>query len=128
MPLENIGLTVSTIGSIVGISLIIVGGLFYLLENKNRVMIAKAAKTLGIGLFVITLSIPFSIPNHLLAESTSDDILGIIILSIFLGFPLILIGLASYFALNAKAHEILNHTTAQEKIIYFSPIQKKKVL
>ncbi|WP_099363258.1 hypothetical protein [Fredinandcohnia onubensis] len=128
MPLENIGLTVSTIGCILGISLIIFGGLFYLLENKNRVMIAKASKTLGIGIFMVTLSIPFSIPNHLLAESTSDDILGIIILSIFLGFPLIFIGLASYIALNAKAHEILNLTSAQEKIIYFSPMQKKKVL
>ena len=116
MPLENIGLTVSAIGCILGILLIIFGVFFFLIENKNRVMIAKAARTIGVGVLMITVSIPFSIPNHLLAESTSDgtSISGVIILSVFLGSPLISMGLASYISLNEKASQILNPTTAQE--------------
>jgi hypothetical protein len=130
MPLENIGLTVSAIGCILGILLIIFGVFFFLIKNKNRVMIAKAARTLGIGVLTITVSIPFAIPNHLLAESTSDgtSISGVIILSVFLGSPLIFMGLASYIGLNEKARQILHSTTAQEKLRYYSPIQKNKVL
>ncbi|RDW19695.1 hypothetical protein [Oceanobacillus chungangensis] len=130
MPLENIGLTVSAIGCILGILLIIFGVSFFLIENNNKVMLAKAARTIGIGVLTITASIPFSIPNHLLAESTSDgtSILGVIILSVFLGSPLLFMGLACYIGLNEKASQILNSSTAQEKIRYYSPIQKKKIL
>ncbi|MFC2946946.1 hypothetical protein [Virgibacillus sediminis] len=114
--MENIGLTVSAIGCISGILLVIFGGLFYLIENENLAMSAKAARTLGIGILMIMISIPFSIPNQLIAGSTSNDISisGVIILSVFLGSPLISMGLASYTALNAKAHQILNPAIAQE--------------
>jgi hypothetical protein len=103
---------------------------FYLIENKNRVRIAKAARTLGIGIVTITVSIPFSIPNQLLAESTPDEISisGLIILSVFFGSPLIFMGLACYIGLNSKAHQILNPTTVKEKLGYYSPIQQKKEL
>jgi hypothetical protein len=109
MPLEKIGLTVTTIGCILGILLIVFGGFFYLIENKNRVMIAKAARTLGIGIVTITVSIPFSIPNQLLAESNPDEISisGLIILSVFFGSPLIFMGLACYIGLNSKAQQLL---------------------
>ncbi len=130
MPLEKIGLTVTTFGCILGILLIIFGGFFYLIQNENRVIFAKAARTLGIGIVTITVSIPFSIPNQLLAGSTPDEIsiLGLIILSVFFGSPIIFMGWACYIGLNSKAHQILNPTTAKEKLRYYSPIQQKKEL
>lgn len=128
MALENVGLTVSAIGFILGVLLLSLGGFFYLIKNKNRMMIAKAARTIGIGIVTIMVSIPFSIPNQLLAESTSYEIWSVIILSVFLGSPLIVMGLACYKGLNAKAHQILNPITAQEKLRYYSPMQKKKIL
>ena len=130
MPMENIGLTVTSIGCILGVLLVTFGAFVYLIENKNRVMIAKATRTLGIGIITIMVSIPFSIPNELLAKSTTEEIsiLGVIILSVFLGSPLICMGLASYIGLNAKARQILNATTAQGKLSYYSPVQKKMPL
>jgi len=125
MPLGNIGQMVSTVGCVLGFTLIIFGGFVYLIENKNRVLIAKSLKTIGIGILIITTCIPFSIPSHLLEASTSVS--SAIILSVFLGSPLLLMGLASYIGLKAKALQILNLPKAQEKVIYFSPVHKKKV-
>ena len=68
MALENVGLTVSAIGFILGVLLLSLGGFFYLIKNKNRMMIAKAARIIGIGILMIMVSIPFSIPNQLLAD------------------------------------------------------------
>ncbi|WP_338472875.1 hypothetical protein R4Z10_09200 [Niallia sp. XMNu-256] len=130
MPLEKIGLTVTTIGCTLGILLIIFGGFFYLIENKNRVMFAKAVRTLGIGIVIIMVSIPFSIPNQLLAGPNPNEISisDLIILSVFFGSPLIFMGVACYIGLNSKAHQILNPTTAKEKLRYYSPAQQKKEL
>jgi uncharacterized sodium:solute symporter family permease YidK len=128
MALENVGLTISAIGFILGVLLLSLGGFLYLIKNNNRMMIAKAARTIGIGILMIMVSIPFSIPNQLLAESTSYEIRSVIILSVFLGSPLIVMGMACYKGLNEKAHQILNPITAQEKLRYYSPMQKKKVL
>lgn len=130
MLLENIGLNISAIGCVLGFLFIIFGGLFYLIENKNRVIIAKAARTLGLGVLMVTVSIPFSIPSQLLAKSTSGEISlsGVIILSAFLGSSLIFMGLATYIGLNTKAQQILNPVTAQEKLRYHAPMQKRNVL
>ena len=62
MPFEDIGVTVTTVGGILGIVIIIFGGFLYLIGNKNnRVMIATAARTIGVGIMTIMVSIPFSI-------------------------------------------------------------------
>ena len=122
MPFQDIGVTVATVGGIMGIVMIISGGFLYLIGKNNRVMIATTARTIGIGIMTLTVSIPFSIPNHLIVESTSNEfsVFGVIILSVFLGLPLIFMGLASYIGLNAKAHEILNATTTQDQLEHSS--------
>jgi cell shape-determining protein MreD len=127
MPFEGIGVTVMTVGGILGIVMIIFGGLLYLIGNKNKVMIATTARTLGAGIMTLMVSIPFSIPNHLLVESTSDEfsVFGVIVLSVFLGLPLIFMGLASFIGLNEKAQQILNSTTAEDQLEHYSPILKK---
>ena len=127
MAFENIGLTITTIGFILGILLIIFGGLFYLIENNKKFMIARAVRTLGIGIITIMVSIPFSIPNQLLAVTTSSEIsiVDVIIMSLFLGSPLLFMGLASYIGLNEKAQQILNSITAEEKLRSYTLAQKR---
>ena len=128
MSLEYIGLTVTVIGSMIGVLLVLFGALFFFFKTNNRVKTANAARILGIGVFLIMGSIPLSIPNHLLATSSSDgtSVSGVIIMSVFLGSPLLFMGLASYIGLNGKARQILNSAAAQEEI-YYSPRQKMKV-
>lgn len=113
MPFEHIGVTVMTVGCMMGLVIIILGGLLYLVGSKNNRVVAITARTIGVGIMTIMVSLPFSIPNRLLVEATSDAF-GVIILSVFLGFPLIFMGLASYIGLNEKAHQILNSNTAQD--------------
>lgn len=127
MSLEEIGLAVSAIGSISGILLIIFGGFFYLIENKNRMRIAQALRSLGIGILILIVTFPFAILHRLIAEASSVEtsISGIIIMSVFLGTPLIAMGVALYIGLNEKVEQILNPTTAQEKLRYYTPMPKK---
>lgn len=126
MLFENIGLTVTAIGGILGVLLIIFGGSVYLLE-KNGVKSVTSARTLGIGIIAVMVSISFSIPNQLLAQSTSTEIsmLGVIIISVFLGSPLIFMGLASYIGLNSKAHQMLNAAAEQEEVRHLYLVQKE---
>lgn len=128
MPFAEIGLIVTKVGSMVGILIIIFGAFLYLIENKNRgVMFATAARALGVGSLIVMVSIPFSIPNLLLSASSIQEIsmLSIIIISVFLGSPLIFMGLASFISLHAKAHVILRTIVAQGELETLSPIQKK---
>ena len=122
MPVQDIGITVTTVGGIMGIIMIILGGFLYLIGRNNRVMIATTARTIGVGIMALMVSIPFSIPNHLIVESTSNEysVFGVIILSVFLGLPLIFMGIASYIGLNAKAHEILKSNTTQNQLEHYS--------
>lgn len=126
MLLESIGLGVSAIGCLLGALLIMVGSFYYLSQSKtrfkNRFTMANAVRTIGIGIVLVTASIPFSIPNHLVATSFASEIniIGVIITSAFLEAPFVLMGLACFVGLNDKAYTLLE----DRKSYHTSPIKK----
>ena len=105
MPVQDIGITVTTVGGIMGIIMIILGGFLYLIGRNNRVMIATTARTIGVGIMALMVSIPFSIPNHLIVESTSNEysVFGVIILSVFLGIPIDIYGNSFLYRIKRKS-------------------------
>jgi hypothetical protein len=119
MRLENIGLTVSVIGLVSGVLLITCGVLLYLMNKKSKRVVATAARAIGIGTMITMFSIPFYILDYLLAGSAGGgvNLAGTIILSVFLGSPLLAMGIASYIGLNQKAQEMLT-PEAEDKIRY----------
>jgi glycopeptide antibiotics resistance protein len=116
MRLENMGLTVTAIGCVLGVLFITFGILFYLMDKKNRRLMAIATRTIGVGIITTTFSIPFSIWYHLVTTAGGGNAFGDIILSVFLGSPLLAMGIAAFIGLNAKAEELLKAEATEDKI------------
>jgi hypothetical protein len=110
------GLTVTAIGCVLGALLIIFGILFYLMDKKNRRLMAIGIRTIGFGIITTTFSIPFSIWYQLSITAGGGNVFGVTILSVFLGSPLLAMGIVAFIGFNAKADELLKAQAAEDKI------------